>query len=369
MLQHKAKQLQAPTKNYDVPVGLEGDHITFNSPCVTSSSRNPLCEESKDINVLLCGCGNAVHVLTSYLGDEPPTAASNTTGFAPAYKFKVNILSLCHSDRLLTSVLPDGYIRCSNDMGADTLGKADNISSNPALVVPGCNLILFALPTDRHELYLRAMLPYIEEGTIIGAMPGEGGFDICVRDVLGSALADKCTFFSTETLPWACRIQKFGQVVQVLGTKKDIDLCVYPSDQCWKIRDLMQSMIGRLPLVETSPTYNFLGSTLMNPNGIAHPTILYGLLRNWDGVTPFSHQPLFYQAIDDFTANMLEAVSHEILQVKEAVKKLYPSIDLADVRSIGEFFEVAYGKSPCLAMIKVLEGRLLNPANFYQCSG
>lgn len=108
-------------------------------------------------------------------------------------------------------------------------------------------------------------------------------------------------------------------------------------------------MIGSLPLVETSATSNFLGSTLMNPNGIAHPTIMYGLLRNWGGVTPFSKQPLFYQAIDEFTANALTAVSSEILQIKMAIQKLYPNIDLAVVRSIGEFFEVAYGKCFLLA--------------------
>ncbi|MEM7262914.1 MAG: hypothetical protein AAF488_13055, partial [Planctomycetota bacterium] len=72
----------------------------------------------------------------------------------------------------------DGYIRCGNDVGQEILGKANLISSDPEKVVPGCSVILFALPTNRHEMYLQAMLPYLQEGTLIGSMPGEGGFDL-----------------------------------------------------------------------------------------------------------------------------------------------------------------------------------------------
>ena len=103
-------------------------------------------------------------------------------------------------------------------------------------------------------------------------------------------------------------------------------------------------MIGPCPVIQGSPTSNFLGVTLMNPNAIAHPCIEYGLLRNWDGVTPFSKPPLFYQAIDDFTANTMEQVSNEILQVKAAIQKIYPGIDLKLVRTIEEFFEEAYAE-------------------------
>jgi hypothetical protein len=226
------------------------------------------------------------------------------------------------------------------------VGKPSKISSNPADVVPGCQVIIFALPADRHEKYLAEMRPFIKPGTLIGAMPGEGGFDWCVRSNLGQKLADRCTIFSLETLPWACRIPDngFGKVVQILGTKKDIDMSVHPGSLCWKVRDLLQTMIGPHPVIHTSSTANMLGDTLMNPNAVAHPSILYGLLRNWDGKTPFEKPPLFYQAIDEFTANTMSAVSNEILQVKDAILARYPEIDLSEVRSIRDMFEVAYAE-------------------------
>lgn len=333
---------QLPSTQVGARTGSGACPVTPKSIAETGATSASIQKPKKQMQVLLCGCGNAVHVLASYLGGSTPTNKSSNCPNESEFEFKVNILSLGHCSRLVSNVPADGYIRCVNDLGDDTYGKANIISSDPAEAVPGSNMILFALPTDRHEMYLKAMLPYIKEGTYIGSMPGEGGFDLCVRNVLGQELTEKCTLFSLETLPWACRIQTFGQVVQVLGTKKDIDLCVHPGHRCWHVRDIIQSMIGPLPVVKTSPTSNFLGVTLMNPNSIAHPSILYGLLRNWDGVTPFPKPPLFYQALDDFTANIMNEVSNEILLVKAKILKEYPNIDLDLIRSIGEFFEEAY---------------------------
>jgi NAD/NADP octopine/nopaline dehydrogenase, alpha-helical domain len=286
---------------------------------------------SRPLPIVLCGCGNAVHVLTSYLGQKQDS-------------FDVSIFSLSHSERLLDVAKQQGNlaIRCINDVGKPVTGIPGLISGDPAKVVPGCKVILFALPADRHENYLRQMAPYIQKGTFIGSMPGEGGFDLCVRHVLGNDCADTCTLFTLDTLPWACRILKFGSVVQVLGTKKDIGLSVYPACRCWEVRDLLQEMIGPVPNIHTSLSSNFLGTTLMNPNAIAHPCILYGLLRSWDGRTPFDKPPLFYQAVDDFTAETIERVSHEVLQIKEAILKRYPSLDLSEVRPLSKLFEEAY---------------------------
>lgn len=283
------------------------------------------------IPVVLCGCGNAVHVLIAYLGQHPDM-------------FEVNILSLSHAYRLITLAdqKSNFAIRCINDTGDDIQGTPHTIASDPKTVISSCKVILFALPANRHELYLKAMSPYIQPGTLIGSMPGEGGFDICVRHVLGKQLADSCTLFSLETLPWACRIQTFGETVQVLGTKKDIDLCVHPGERCWEVRDLLQKMIGARPTLHTSPTWSFLGDSLMNPNAIAHPSILHGLLRSWDGKTPLDKPPLFYQAVDDYTARTIEAVSSEVLEIKAAILKRYPSVDLREVKSILEMFEEAY---------------------------
>ena len=55
----------------------------------------------KQIQILLCGCGNAVHVLVGYVASQQSTE----------YEFKVNVLS-SHADRLLDSLPNDGRIQC-----------------------------------------------------------------------------------------------------------------------------------------------------------------------------------------------------------------------------------------------------------------
>lgn len=295
--------------------------------------------ESKKAKVLLIGCGNAVHVLLAAMTGQSYHDNSDV------FEFTVNILST-HADNLIDSLPEDGRIQCTSDTGEVLYGKANIISKDAAEVdIPNCIVILFALPTDRHEVYLKSMKPYIREGTMIGSMPGEGGFDLCIRNVLGADLTKKCTLFSLETLPWACRINSFGKAVQILGTKKDIDLCVIPSSQFTQVQEILQAMmIGIHPIVKGDSNSTFLGVSLMNPNALAHPCIEYGLLRNWDGVTPFDKPPLFYQAIDDYTANLLTDLSNEILDIKSAIQESYPNANLELVRTLHDFFEEAYAE-------------------------
>ena len=98
-------------------------------------------------------------------------------------------------------------------MGDDVLGTPDIVSNNTAEAAVDADVILLAVPSFAHEMYLKDIRSYIRPGTIIGALPGEGGFDLCVQDVLGRELSQQCTLFAMETLPWACRIKSYGSVV------------------------------------------------------------------------------------------------------------------------------------------------------------
>lgn len=66
------------------------------------------------LKVLLCGGGNAIHVLSSYVSAKPDT--------------HVTILSLFpgEADRLRDAIPKEG-IRCMNDLGDDVLGTPDAV--------------------------------------------------------------------------------------------------------------------------------------------------------------------------------------------------------------------------------------------------
>lgn len=79
--------------------------------------------------VLLCGGGNAIHVLTSYVSSLEDA--------------DVSILSLFPGEaQRLRDSIPEQGVRCINDLGEDRYGKPVMISDNPQEVAPGAGTIL-----------------------------------------------------------------------------------------------------------------------------------------------------------------------------------------------------------------------------------
>ena len=283
------------------------------------------------MKILLCGGGNAIHVLSIYIGAQP--------------SFEVNILSLYpgEADRLRDAMPKEG-IKCVNDSGEDVFGKPITVSSDPAEVGPGSDVVIMALPSFAHELYLKALKPYLQIGIVLGAMPGEGGFDLCARFILGDEFVSNSNLFALETLPWACRITEYGKSVEVLGTKKEIDVVVAAKDKV-SVKStlaLLQKLVGRLPVMV--PACNFLAVTLMNINSVWHPTISYGFYRNKDVDKPFDKPPLFYQGADEYTGEKLAKVSDEVLEIKRVlVERRYPNLDLSSLHHVREWMIRSYG--------------------------
>ena len=124
------------------------------------------------MKVLLCGGGNAIHVLTSYVASRDDC--------------EVSILSLFpgEADRLRNSI-PEEGVKCMNDLGKDTFGKPTEVTDDVSKAAAGANVVILALPSFTHEMYLKALKPYLKPGVVLGAMPGEGGFDLCARHILG----------------------------------------------------------------------------------------------------------------------------------------------------------------------------------------
>lgn len=59
---------------------------------------------------------------------------------------------------------------------------------------------------------------------------------------------------------------------------------------------------------------NFLALTLTPSNQIIHPGRIFGVFQHWDGRTPFDPKsiPLFYEDMDEFSAEQLELLDNEI---------------------------------------------------------
>ena len=109
------------------------------------------------MKVLLCGGGNAIHVLSAYICAKDDT--------------HVTILSLFpgEADRLRDAI-PDEGIRCANDLGEDIIGKPNAVIGKAEDVPKDLDIVIFALPSFTHEMYLKALKPYLKQGVTIGAV-------------------------------------------------------------------------------------------------------------------------------------------------------------------------------------------------------
>jgi len=150
------------------------------------------------MQITVCGGGNAAHTSAGILGARKEYQVNVYASFDDeAQRWQKGI-----AGGGITVTSPDGSI----------VGHPRKVSSDPAEVIPGSQVVLLALPAFAHELVLEQIAPYLEEGAVLGALAARGCFDLCARDVLKQK-ANKMTIFGLQTLPWACRIKHYGQEV------------------------------------------------------------------------------------------------------------------------------------------------------------
>ena len=242
----------------------------------------------------ICGGGNAAHVLMALAGH----AGWEVDVFAPLAG---------EAQRLETGLAVRGDIVARSGQQA-IVGQVRRISPEAAEVIPGSELVLLALPAFAHGQILRAIAEFLEPGAAIGALPARGGFDHQVNSLLDVAGAN-LRFFGLQTLPWACRIVTYGQEVDILGTKQVVDLAAFPGKEAPALAARLDSLLG----LAISPVSSFLTLTLANTGQLIHPGIMYGLGRGREeAVFSQAEIPLFYQGIDQSTAELLQALSDEV---------------------------------------------------------
>ena len=275
------------------------------------------------MQITICGGGNAAHTSAGLLGARKEHQVNVYASFGD------------EAQRWRDGIAAGGGITVTSQEGS-LVGRPRKVSSDPSEVIPGSQVVLLALPAFAHEYILREIAPYLEEGALVGALAARGCFDLCARDVF-KRKADTVTLFGLQTLPWACRIQQYGQEVTILGTKAHVDLATCPLDHAQKTASFLGDQLG----ISLEPIGNFLSLTLAGTGQIIHPGVMYGQFHDWDGDT-FEEAPLFYQGIDKTTANILQSLSDEIQTLRFALERRFPSIDLSAVRPLDEWLYLSY---------------------------
>jgi len=244
---------------------------------------------SKDSRtIVVCGAGNASHVCVSEFSSNGFTVDV----FAPFQS---------ESERWNAAIAKTGGdLIVDNPDGSQTIGRPRLISNNPADTIPGADIIVLPLPEFSLEPVLTAMKDYLRPGTIIMATPG-GVVEWIARKALGSTFDEICLAV-VQPMPYNCRIKEFGRRASLIGKKHEYKIACYPRSRTDEVGEYVTEMWNGTSI--TKMKY-FLSLTLYNANGVIHPQRLYGLLHEYKAGDTFPENPLFYEDMDDFSANLI----------------------------------------------------------------
>jgi len=278
---------------------------------------------------LVCGTGNTAHVLAALLLARG--------GFA------VRVFTLCAEKAarwretsanraLIVTEDADGESR--EIVGATGL----EVSTDPACARE-CDVVFTAVTAFSTPMYLEALSAYIEPHAVIVGMPGQGGYEFEVKQHLGDKPVVIVNF---ESAPWVCRVMTFARHVHISGTKAYLAGAMRGNLSRGRLPDpfgSLREVIGtKTQLLQSA---SLLATTLMSVNGYSHPPIMYGAWRDWDG-RPIGEPPPFYGSVDTATANLMTAMSDEVLAISDAITAQHPEQDLSAVIPMLRWDQLAY---------------------------
>jgi hypothetical protein len=229
------------------------------------------------------------------------------------------------AERLRAGIAAHGGLDARGTLQAQA--RPRRVSADPAEVISGSELVVLVLPAFAHEVTLRQIAPFLDRDAWVGAIPARGGFDYCAARVLAGLGRPDVRLFGLQTLPWACRIEQYGQVVHVLGVKEAVDAASRPAAEIGAIAPLLERMLG----LRIGAAASLLALTLANTGQLIHPGIMYSLFASWDGA-PLDTAPLFYQGLSEEGARVLAGLSDDVQAIRA---RLAPRLDLAPVRRRG----------------------------------
>ena len=281
------------------------------------------------LRVLICGTGSAAHVLGGVISARGDTDV------------RVMSLNVVRANEW-AGIADSAPLTVSRRDDVQFESSALTITSDPETAARDCDIVIVSVPAFLHLQYLTVLAPYLADGCVIVGLPGQNGFEFDVRKALGERF-DSTIVINFESLPWICRTDEFGRSARILGSKARLVGAMHGDVSRARVADpvgVLQDLLGDTPrlLITGHP----LGITLRSPNAYSHPPIMFGRWKDWNGGA-VEEPPLFYQGVDEETAQLLEEISDEVVTTSRSIMRDHPGIDLTQVIPMYEWDIGCYG--------------------------
>ena len=212
-----------------------------------------------------------------------------------------------------------------NTIHEGTIGQATN---DPGKAFRGSDVIIITMPPTMMIPLSEMIYDNTDESTIIGFVPGNGGFELAFRKCIERGNI----FFGIDRVPVIARLTKRGREVCCSGYKDELYVGAIPSKHTEKCAALIESIFDtpcvRLP--------GFMALTLTPSNPILHTARLRTIFNDYRPGVTYDSLPLFYEDWDDASSELLLACDDEIQDICRAL----PGFGLEYVISERTFYKV-----------------------------
>jgi len=187
-------------------------------------------------------------------------------------------------------------------------GVLSSVSDKEEEVIVNSDVIIFCMPVYKYREALNNIGKYISDGTTIGTVYGQGGFNFMVNEIKSKYNLKSIVTFAIGLIPWICRIKEYGKVGITYGAKS-INIVTFDNiDKYYDLKKLFNDMCFKwFHKGEFKLSDNFISLTLSVDNQIIHTSRLYGLFKryggDWDSL---ENVPYFYRDYDDLSAITLQ---------------------------------------------------------------
>jgi len=255
-------------------------------------------------NICICGGGNEAHALAAML---------SISG---------------HSINIFTrNPLKWNKSIIVNDSVSDKSVKSGNIyaSDKASEVIPGSDLVLISVPSFAYDDILYKISKYLSFNTIVGALPGTGGFNYFCEKHLNPEI----TYFSSQRVPFVARTQIYGHSVDISGYAHGaMKYAVSNEEESSLILSIMKNLLK----MESKYLPHFLCIDLVNSNSLLHTTRLFSLGKQGE---TWNKIPLFYGEWDNNSSELFIETDKELFNLFKNI----PEIDFSSITRVLDHYE------------------------------
>ncbi|MGP9819920.1 NAD/NADP octopine/nopaline dehydrogenase family protein [Salinarimonas sp. NSM] len=161
--------------------------------------------------------------------------------------------------------------------------------------IPGCDMVLVCVPHAEIPAALAAIAPHLDARTLVGGVPGFGGFGIVARRLLP---VESCVF-GVQRIPFVVRAHEAGRLVSLSGVRRQSYVAAMPAERSAPVAEL----VARLLQVRTVPVSHYVNIELSPSNSVVNPARLYALFET--GRRPTGSLEFFTDWDEDATRVLL----------------------------------------------------------------